>query len=263
MKKNILIDKVRSITSEVLRQPAVQRLLQRYPKLISFVVARFDPNYFIGLPLTLVLLAGAVNVALLSNLTESVVESEWIVTVDKHFTEMLFSVRTEWLSQVLYTISWLGDRLAVFIVGALASLLLLLRRRWVGLVAFWLVMGGVGLVVQYGKKIISRNRPGADFAYYVVDHFSFPSGHATTAMALYGMLAYLLYRHLNVAWQRQLLVWAALLFILLVGFSRIYLGVHYLSDVLAGYLLGVLWLLVGASIVEVAQYHRARERERR
>lgn len=256
MKKIILIDKVRSATNWVLHQPVVVRLRQRFPRFTSFMAARFDTNYFVGLPLTLMVLAGAVNIMLLSNLTESVVESEWIVTVDKQFTTMLYSMRSDWLSQALYLITLLGNQEAVFIIGAVVSLVLLVKKNWVALFAFWITLAGVGLSVKFGKTIISRNRPVADVAYYMVEHFSFPSGHATTAIALFGMIAYLLHRRLRVPWQRRLLVTLALLLILLICFSRIYLGVHYLSDVLAGLLLGLLWLLVGISFVEVMQYRK-------
>ncbi|AKD05523.1 phosphoesterase [Pontibacter korlensis] len=239
-----------------MRQPIVVRLKQRFPRLTAFVAGRFDTTYFIGLPLTLIVFAGLVNMALLSNLTESVIESEWIVTLDKKFTSALFDMRSDRLSQALYTITWLGDQQAVFVIGGVATIAFLLHRHWVSLVAFWLALGGVGLSVRFGKTIISRNRPVADVAYYVAEHFSFPSGHATTAVVLYGMLSYLLYRRLSAFWQRALLVWETIIMIMLVGFSRIYLGVHYLSDVLAGFLLGALWLLVGISIVEVMLYRK-------
>lgn len=241
----------------MLRQPVVERFRQKHPRVVSFVSGRFDTRYFIGLPLTLMVLAGAVNISLLSNLTESVMESEWVVTVDEKFTTMLFAMRSAWLSQVLYAFTALGDQLAVFIIGGVVTLILLLRRKWVSLFAFWLAMGGVGLSVRYGKMIISRERP-ADVAYYVVDHFSFPSGHATTVTAMFGMLAYFLYRHLDEPWQRKLVIWVAVLLIVVVSFSRIYLGVHFLSDVLAGFLLGLMWLLVGISLVEVMMYRKQR-----
>ncbi|HEY4651419.1 MAG TPA: phosphatase PAP2 family protein, partial [Pontibacter sp.] len=128
------------------------------------------------------------------------------------------------------------------------------------IVAFWLAMAGVGLSVRYAKTFISRARP-ADVAYYQVEHYSFPSGHATTAMALFGLLAYLYYRSSRTKKHfRKIIVWAAVVLILLVGFSRIYLGVHFLSDVLAGYLLGLLWMLVGISLAEV-MHDRSKKRE--
>lgn len=233
------------------------RLRQRYPKLWQFIINRFNTQVFVGLPLTLVLLVFAVNMALLSQLTESVLNSEWIVTVDQEFTFWLYGMRSNTLSQLFYAFTLLGEREAVFILGGAVSAIFLWSKNYAALFAFWLTLAGVGLTTRYGKTFISRERP-VDVAYYVVEHFSFPSGHATTAMALYGLLAYFLYRHYYAHARRKLFLWLAAVLILAIGFSRIYLGVHYLSDVLAGFLLGALWLLVGISVVEVMIYRKQR-----
>lgn len=235
----------------------MQRLRQRYPSLSHFFVNRFNTKVFVGLPLTLVLLVFAVNMALLSELTESVLEAAWIVAVDKEFTSVLYKMRSNTLSKVFYTITQLGEANAVFGIGGVVSVIFLYFRNYVAVFAFWLTMAGVGLSTRYGKTFISRERP-ADVAYYAVEHFSFPSGHATTAIALYGLLAYFLYRRYHTHTKRRLLLWLAAGLILIIGFSRIYLGVHYLSDVLAGFLLGALWLLVGISLVEVMLYRKKR-----
>ncbi|RIJ37857.1 phosphatase PAP2 family protein [Pontibacter oryzae] len=256
--KNILTSKVRYATNWVLHQPAVRRFRQRYPKLTAFAKGRFDTKYFIGLPLTLILVAAGVNIALLSELTESVLDAEWVVVLDKQFSTMLYEIRTEWLSQFLLLLTKLCDQEGVFIIGGIATVMLLLRKKWVAILAFWITMAGVGLSVRLGKNFVSRARP-SDVAYYTIEHFSFPSGHSTTAIALFGLLAYFMHRHYDERWQRRLAAWLAVAFILGIGFSRIYLGVHYLSDVLAGFMLGAFWLLVGISIVEVMLYRRHRQ----
>ncbi|WP_439880539.1 phosphatase PAP2 family protein [Pontibacter sp. MBLB2868] len=253
--KNLLSHHVRKTKRWFLHWPVVRHFQQKHPGIASFISNRFHPKTFVGLPLTLIVAVIWINIMLLSELTESVIDSEWIVILDKKFTVFLYNFRSPWLSQFLYAISYLGEQITVFIVGALVSVVFLYRRRFVALVAFWLVMGGLGISVRYGKTFISRARP-SDVAYYQVEHFSFPSGHATTALALYGLLAYFLYRHYNKNAYQNLTIWLSVILIFLVGFSRIYLGVHYLSDVLAGYLLGLLWLLVGVSLVEVMMYRK-------
>lgn len=253
--KNPLSGHVKQAIAIVKRQPVVLRLRQRYPGLWQFVINRFNTRVFIGLPLTLMVLAFGVNIALLSELTESVLDTEWIVTLDKEFTAILYKVRSDTLSRILYGFTLLGEREAVFIIGGVVSAVFLYRRHFVALFAFWLALAGVGISTRYGKTFISRERP-ADVAYYVVEHFSFPSGHATTVMAMFGLLAYFLYRHYYAHPHRRYVLWLAAVLIVIVGFSRIYLGVHYLSDVLAGFLLGALWLLVGISLMEVMTYRR-------
>ena len=256
--KNILSYKVKQSARWLLSQPKVQRIRQRYPKATEFVRNRFNAEVFVGLPLTLVVAVLGVNMALLSELTESVIDSEWVVTLDMRFTAMLYSIRSEWLSYVLFAFTKLGNRETVFIVGGVVTAIFLYRKRFVAILAFWLALAGVGITVQYGKTIISRDRP-AKVAYYPVDNFSFPSGHATTVVALYGMLAYFLYRHFNSPRYQRLTIWASAVLVVIVGFSRIYLGVHYLSDVLAGFMLGALWLLVGISLMEVMMYRKNRK----
>ncbi|WP_347159520.1 phosphatase PAP2 family protein [Pontibacter chitinilyticus] len=248
--KNVLTHYVQQAVAWFLHRPVVQRFRKRYPALAGFIARRCNPQVFTGLPLTFIILAFCINLALLSELAEQVIESESIVTFDKTFTAMLYSMRTEWLSQVLYVATQLGEQWAVFVIGGILTIICLFRKKYALLIAFWITLAGVGISTKYGKKYVSRDRP-ANVAYYDVEHFSFPSGHATTVLAQFGLIAYFLCRAYRKRHQRQLIVAAAALLIIVVGFSRIYLGVHYLSDVLAGFLLGMLWLLVGISLTEV------------
>lgn len=241
------------------KQPLVQRLRSHFPNTFRFLLRRFDTTTFIGMPLTVLILVIGVNAALLSQLTEDVIESEGVVHLDERFTFFLYSIRSEWLSHTFYAFTQLGTREAVFAIGGLASIVFLYRRRYTAVLAFWLTMAGVGLSVQYGKKFISRDRP-TEVAFYPEPNFSFPSGHATTSMALWGILAYFGYRHLDKGLLRRATFLAAGVLILIVGFSRIYLGVHFLSDVLAGFLLGAMWVLLGISIMEVMSYLKSRKR---
>lgn len=255
--KNLLYYKVKQAKKWFLGHSLVRDFQSKHPRVTSFVGDRFYSKNFVGLPLTLVIVIAFLNITLLSELTESVIDSEWVVVMDKEFTTMLYNIRSPWLSQILFFITKLGEREAVFIIGAIVSIIFILRKRIISLVAFWFVMGGMGMSIRYGKTFISRARP-TDVAYYEVEHFSFPSGHATTAFALYGLLAYFLFRHYDKSVNQYAYLWAALVLIIVVGFSRIYLGVHYLSDVLAGFLLGFLWMLLGISLVEVMMYRKNR-----
>jgi membrane-associated phospholipid phosphatase len=251
--KNLLSHYVRKTKRWALSQPTAKHMQERHPGIVSFIANRFHPKAFIGLPLTLTILAIGLNIVLLSELTESVIEAEWIVRADKKFAATLYSFRLPGLSQALFLLTWLGDQEAVFIIGAFVSAIFLFRKRYVAFIAYWLTMTGVGLSVRYGKNIISRARP-TNWSYYEVEHFSFPSGHATTALALYGLLAYFLYRHYLKRTPRLIIIWFTIALTITIGFSRIYLGVHFLSDVLAGYLLGLIWLLLGVSLLEVMIY---------
>lgn len=95
-----------------------------------------------------------------------------------------------------------------------------------------------------------RPRPTGIGVYREV-FFSFPSGHATISAALFGYFAYFLWRQVD-TWKTRLnILFATGILIMVIGFSRLYLGVHFLSDVLGGYLLGSLWLIIGICIREL------------
>ncbi len=98
-------------------------------------------------------------------------------------------------------------------------------------------------IVTYVIKILVA-RPRALDALVIENDFSFPSGHSMVAVALYGFLMYVSSRFIQRVWVRRLVILTLGLLIALIGLSRLYLGVHYLSDVLAGYLIGGAALLV-------------------
>ena len=110
---------------------------------------------------------------------------------------------------------------------------------------------GVGVVMLVAKLVVGRTRPPSWIAVIVEDGFSFPSGHATGAVAVAVLGAWMTGRWIVRGWAARVALWAILLATAgLIGFSRIYLGVHYVSDVVAGAFLGAAWavavIVVGA-----------------
>jgi len=99
------------------------------------------------------------------------------------------------------------------------------------------------------KYLFRRKRPLSPLL-KAAKGLSFPSGHAIMAVTFYGLLIYIVIHSVDVAWPRYLLTLLLLLLIILIGFSRVYLRVHYASDVMAGFILGLLWLLISLSLLE-------------
>jgi len=145
---------------------------------------------------------------------------------------------------LLWLLSWftyLGDRnlLTVIAVGMTAGLLW--RRLWGLALACAVVTGGAGALNQALKQLFQRVRPEYVHGYANADGWSFPSGHASAALAVYGFACYLALRSLPVRWHVPCLATAAAL-IAAIGVSRVLLQVHYLSDVIAGFALSLAWL---------------------
>jgi membrane-associated phospholipid phosphatase len=160
--------------------------------------------------------------------------------------------------EIVFTwISWLGDTaLAGLLVAAVA--LLTWKRRYSAAVT--VVVAGVGapLIDVLLKRIFQRGRP--DFALELIAGvtWSFPSGHAMSSLVGFGVIAYFRQERELDTMKRVLIVLTAALVIAAIGFSRLYLGVHYLSDVLGGFLAGAIWLL---ACIE-AYYYSARLKRR-
>ncbi len=160
------------------------------------------------------------------------------------------------LDPVLHGVSAIGwfryaAPTTVAVVGALAL---------VGWRAQAVVLGTASLTShlfnQMLKGLIARPRPplGAEeLAALGVDSFAFPSGHAQSFTIFYGFLAYVIWQQAPQAWLRWLGAAAMLTMIVLVGISRIYLGVHWPSDVLGAYCIGVLWLLLWTRLLRAWQ----------
>lgn len=145
------------------------------------------------------------------------------------------------LRDILFAVTDLGATLTLVGVLAVGVLWLLLRRlpRLAGLV---ILTGAGGLILNpVVKELVARLRPVVETPVYRTDGWSFPSGHAMSSLVCYGILLLVFAPVLHTR-ARRVVSGCAVLLVAAVGLSRIALGVHYLTDVLAGWLLGSLWL---------------------
>ncbi len=163
--------------------------------------------------------------------------------IDQSILYTLSTWRTPNLVHLFLVITQLGSWITVLTVVLSTSFALWLKKEWHYIVPFWITVAGSGMVMSLAKVLFQRPRPTA--AVYVESTMSFPSGHATIAIALWGFLTYLAVHHATKRWHKILLGCCGLTLILAIGFSRLYLGVHFFTDVLGGYLLGLLWLMIG------------------
>lgn len=151
--------------------------------------------------------------------------------------------------RVFQIVSWLGA--PILVVSDIAvAIALAVRRRWHWF-TLWAVAIVGGVVLDEALKLVFRRvRPAVASEFISSGSWSFPSGHAMNALVGYTMLAYLLCRHVPSTRTRVYLSLGTAILIAAIGFSRLYLGVHYFSDVIAGYLAGGAWVMACIAINE-------------
>jgi undecaprenyl-diphosphatase len=187
------------------------------------------------------------------------------------WTQKLDDAALRWFEQnrfplgdrIMIEISSLGTGLVLIVMVAIASVFLwLTHHRWSAYVLL-LSVGGGKLMNTLLKVLFERPRPSVVESITDVYSHSFPSGHAMSSMVAYATVAYLVARLEPTPLLRRLTWGLAALIILTIGISRIYLGVHYPSDVLAGYLGGLAWIAFVASTLTALRFFADRRPETR
>jgi membrane protein DedA with SNARE-associated domain/membrane-associated phospholipid phosphatase len=183
----------------------------------------------------LLLAAGAVFLSVL----EDVVTNDALLSADRSVFEFLQQLRTEDADRVMVAITELGSVGVLLPLIVVVAAWLLWRRCWRS-ARYWIACAAFGeLMVQVLKHTLGRTRPVA--LYGGNERFSFPSGHATVSIVVLGFLAFLLARGQPLRWRQGIAVIVAI-YVALVGFSRLYLGAHWFSDVVAGLSVGLAWI---------------------
>ncbi|MDP3965513.1 MAG: phosphatase PAP2 family protein [bacterium] len=175
----------------------------------------------------------------------------FISAFDLHFEQALYAIRDPSLVKFFSWVSALGSHYAIFGLTFVVAIALAYRNRWLLASGLFAGVFGSAIVAYVLKEMIQRPRP-PDFlqAYTATTFYSFPSIHATLSVAFYVFILWLIYGTLSPT-RKYLTIAAVAILIIAIGFSRLYLGVHYPSDVLAGYVLGGVFVLLG---IKVAKY---------
>jgi membrane-associated phospholipid phosphatase len=161
---------------------------------------------------------------------------------DQRLADWLHGRATDPLTDVFRAITWLGNLPILLAVTLLAVGILWRRRERTDAVFVALAFLG-GQVLSNGMKLgFRRERPFFPDPLATESTYSFPSGHALVSLAVYGSIALVLAQRVRARGTRLALLGGTAALVLAIGFSRLYLGVHFLSDVLAGYAAGVAWL---------------------
>lgn len=230
----------------------MRRLIARYPRLGTFVGARFARGTPFGLHLTLGLSMSLIGLLVFASIAENVFYRTSLVQLDLWLFEQLRMKPSGYMVAQMFTA--LGSWLPLTALTLTIGIILTMRRQRLLLGGWLITVVGGELFNLLLKASFQRPRPEHS-EILSSESWSFPSGHAMLSLIVYGMLVYLLtVLSPNLGrWRLVILAGGAAALILAIGWSRIYLGVHHLSDVMAGYAAGALWLSVCSSAVEVAR----------
>ncbi|MEQ6378206.1 phosphatase PAP2 family protein [Bacillaceae bacterium S4-13-56] len=195
----------------------------------------------------LIVLAGLIVISLFTyifiEIGEELLGSE-IKAFDSTIIDFLKTIETDLLDQMMILVTELGSVWFLTAMCILVILLLWFRANdWWGIGAFIVANGGGALLTQVLKEYYNRGRPSINPEIDAIG-YSFPSGHSMGSLIFYGFTIYLVLRSNRSKTLKTLYITIAGLLIFFIGFSRIYLGAHFPSDVLAGYLAGTAWMML-------------------
>ncbi|MDO8561244.1 MAG: phosphatase PAP2 family protein [bacterium] len=173
-----------------------------------------------------------------------------IAALDTSVEQALYAVRDPSIVQFFIWLTELGDAYTIIGFTLIAAIILAYAKRWSLAAGLFTSAFGSLLLSYIIKHVVARPRPPAPlYAYVESTQYAFPSTHATLSVAFYAFLVWLIYKKLPIAWRFPLIGLATVL-IITIGFSRLYLGVHYPSDVLVGYLLGGIFVMLGITVAK-------------
>lgn len=196
-----------------------------------------------GLFISVVSLAGFSAMAFL-------ISKHDILAFDRAIISYVQGFETPALTAIMKVFTFIGSGNAIFVIAIVVMFFLyvVLHHRS-ELIFFAIVVAVSGKLNEILKDVFQRARP--DFHRLIeIGGYSFPSGHAMGAMAVYGALAFLLWRHTSTRRGRTILLILSAIMIFMIGISRVYLGVHYPSDILGGYFSSIVWLTIAIWIYQ-------------
>ena len=224
----------------------VRWLAGHSPRARAILFRRFSPADYLGLNLTLGLGMTFVLLLVFLAIAQAVLASDAVMRFDLELARALHETPLPGGIRSWTTVGWLGTLPAMGGLGLAAALLVGRRHGWLPLVAWVAALAGAELLSAALKHVVHRDAA-----------FSFPSGHVLGAIVGYGMIAYFVVLSTASRVARALALATAATVVLAIGFSRLYLDVHYFSDVIGGLAAGALWLTACLTALEVARRKQA------
>ncbi len=227
----------------------VRRWTSSHPRTMAFLKKRTSRETFGGLTLTLLTIAFVYALLAFIGVVHDIATVSVFAEADVRVENLLYAYRSVPVTAFFLWITMLGSWQVVASVLVGASIVLYTHKHERFIIPLWVTVFFSEVIGLISKNEFHRPRPEG-VAVYVEQSFSFPSAHSIVAVSLYGFLMYIAMRYAK-KWRHKIYIcFFGVAIIALIGLSRLYVGVHYVSDVWGGYLLGLLWLIIGISLSE-------------
>ena len=204
---------------------------------------------YLGWHLVIGLFVFVTTTLLLAVISDEVIQGRPLTVMDTEFSAWLQTTRTPVRVNAMSYVTWLGSTVVATSVTSVVGIYLLWRRRRYWFTALVLSVAGGAIINRLLKSTFQRARPQLDDPIFTFTGYSFPSGHTLTATVVFGCLAALIVANTKNRSVKVFAVLGASLLIGLVAFSRIYLGAHYLTDVIGAIAEGLAWLSLCLTLV--------------
>ncbi len=173
-----------------------------------------------------------------------------LTTIDQSTNQLITTLRTPLLNKLMLLVTLTGNWQMIVAGSLLALIWLIIAQKKHYLITLLLSDISVLIFIVVIKNLVTRARPPIISALIVEPGFAFPSGHSYFGVVFYGLLIYFIVHYIHQKWLKTSLSIFGSFYILLLAFSRIYLGVHWLTDVLASLSFGVIWLVIITSYID-------------
>lgn len=241
-----------SIRKAIQRNPGLRRRIASHPRFWGWLAKRFSSEP-LGLRLTVGAALASACLFFFLSVVQDLIANEAVVLADLRLLSLVQMYRTPSLNKVMLFLTYLGNWQVITAGASLLVLYLALMRRWLWILALLVSIGGGELLVQLGKVGFGRPRPDLVNALISAQGPSFPSGDAFVAICFYGLVGWFAIDWVE-TWKAKAAIAAmTIATVVAIGFSRIYLGVHWPSDVIASFGLGAAWLTATITFFSVAR----------
>jgi undecaprenyl-diphosphatase len=215
---------------------------RRFGRQIRFLRARLSPESYLGLHLTVGLLVILATGWWFGDIAEDMSREAATRMLDEQVASWFHEHATPGLTQIARVVTFFGSVVFLAPTSAVLALIFAIRKSFYRLLALALTMGGGSLLNIVLKHFFHRHRPVLENPLVTLASFGFPSGHTMGSTLFYGVLALFVAQSVRTWRWRALAFWIAAVVVGLIGLSRIYLGAHYLTDVLGAIAVGFAWL---------------------